>query len=435
MEGVIEYRDSWRGLQVFIPAGWQAQRSGMGLILHDGGGQRAIVAQPRPGASAVDDLEQELLVWLKRFDPRGELRAEPDGQAQTRVCTAHVQATPGNPLIGIFALQMGPAGGFVSGFLAPAATYEADSHLALETLAGLQPIPALSRSLWREPVEGAGLALVPRGWRTEGRISRNALGVPAVSFQAWADDATGVMASAETRLFMEPGLLSGILGSLAGGLMGQGKFVDAATYAEAHLLPTLRAEAPDARIESISARADLVCEAVAREAAASGLLPKDILQGQPSAVEVTFSFQASGLPTRQLSRVVTMRVPPTLSRGMPMWMAGVPFSYRAPAERLSEWQPVLEGVSTSFRVDNEWQKKERARVAPQLSRVLPGQSQAVEMASLLTEVERLFNERSERPLGLHERRFDCCREQPGEADYQMPGLYEETIWRGISARV
>ncbi len=439
MQGATEYRDAWRGLRIMVPAGWEASRSGTGLIVHDPTGERAVVVQPRPGAPSADALEQDLLAWLKRFDAQAELHAEPAGETETRVCNACMRAGPGRQALGVFALQMRPGGGLISGYLAPALTYEADSRTAVAVLATLAAIPPQVRILWREPSEGACSALVPQAWRVEGRVNRsNPAGIAAAGLQAWADDTTGVMASAEGRLFMEPGLLGAVMGSLAGGMIGQGRFADAAGYAEAYLLPELRREASDARLEGVTVRPGLVPMAVARQAAANGLSPAALLQGEPSAAEVTLAFRSHGAAVRQRTQVITMRVPPAMSRGLSLWMASIPYSYRAPVERFEALEPVLEGIASSFHVNPEWQRREEARLPRAIGCQLATVRGRAQAEQLLEEAEGLVCARLGRPLAFHERAFrPQASEQAALGEPPQPGLalYEQSIWQGLDLPV
>jgi hypothetical protein len=437
MEGATEYRDTWRGLRILVPAGWRVRRLGLGIILRDDSGRRLILAQPRPGVSSLEGLELELLSWLQRVDSQAELRAEPDGPAQTRVCTTYVRTEPDVQAIGVFALQSRAAGGFISGYLAPAASYEADSRTAVEALATLQPLPALSRYVWREPSESASLAVVPRGWRVEGRIDRNHPGgMAAAGFQAWADDWTGIMASHEGKLFMEPGLLGGLLGGLAGGVVTQARHMDAAAYANAYALPLLREEVPDAQVEALIPRPDLLPQVLAREAAQNHMSPQEILQGQPTIVDAVFSFRGANALVRQLSRVVTVRVPVAMGRGLPLWTAMMPFSYRAPAERMAEWEPVLEGISQSFQVDQAWQRREQERLARQVRRPMPEVQAPADLSAFLAEAERLTQAYIGRPLLLAERSFTQWLASipptgEAEASLALANLYSEPIWQGV----
>ncbi len=434
MEGPGEYQDAWRGLSIHVPAGWRLRRSGMGLVLCDGAGRCAVVLQPRPGVASLEGLEGAVLAWLRRCDPSAELYVEPEGAGQGCVCAALLRPAPGDEARARFFLQVYGGCGYVSGYLAPAATCEADGHVALETLCSLRPIPAVERYLWREPLEGASSALVPRGWRVEGRVSReNPLGMPAAGLQAWADEWTGVMVGAEARLYLEPGLLGGLLGGLVGGFVGQAGFVGAAEYAEVHLLPALRAEAPDARIERVTERSDLIPLMVAREAASSGLRVEDALEAGPSVADVVFSFCDEGRGLRQLTRVMTMRMPPSMGRGLPLWVANVPYSCRAPADRFEGWEPVLEGIAASFRVSPEWRQKEQARMMRQFGRVLPGTGEPPDAALLLEKAERLVCR--VRPLGIHERPFavDLGRD-PDRGEEGLlwpPAVVDGARWRGL----
>ncbi len=438
LQGATEYRDTWRGLRIMVPAGWEVTRSGTGLIVHDPAGERAVVVQPRPAAASAGALEQDLLAWLKRFDPQAELRAEPAGATDTRVCNACARLAAGQAL-GVFALQMRPGGGLISGYLVPAQTYEADSRTAVASLATLAAIPPQARDLWCEPSEGACSALVPRAWRVEGRLGRgNAAGIASAGLQAWADDTTGVMAGSEGRVFVEPGLLGAMMGSLGGGMIAQGRFVSAAAYAEAHLLPELQREAPTARLEAVTPQPGLLPLAVARQAAASGLEPAAVLQGQPTTVDVALSFSSGGLALRQHTRVMTMRVPPAMGRGLPLWLADIPHSYRAPADRFEALAPVLEGIAATFHVSREWQQREQARLTRAVGRELrPGRNRA-EAGQLLEEAEALVCAQLGRPLALHERPFPT--QEPEETEVSEPphpglALYEESIWQGLQVAV
>ncbi len=441
-KGSTEYRDTWRGLRILVPEDWQVTRAGPGLLLHDQVGQRAIVVQPRPGALSPDNLRQDLVAWLKRCDPQAEVREEPNGSPEMRLCTVCARTSPGQESIGVFALQMRPAGGLISGFLAPVLTYEADSATAVAALATLQSLPMLSRHLWREPGERAATALVPRGWHVESHIERTRpMAMPAVRFEAWADDLTRVTAGVERRSFLPPGLLNG-LRSGRGQVTGRGHFVDAAGYAEVHLVPALREQVSDVRIDAIIPRGELVPLAVAGEAAATGLSPMEVLRGEPSGADVVLTFHSRGVPVRQLSRVITMRVPEARSRGLPLWLANIPYTYRAPAERFGEWEPVLEGIGQSFRLDPAWQRKEQARLRPQQKRDPAEGHEPLAAGLLLAEVEQLVCTHTGRPLALHERPFEpwptVLGPEPtaGERGVMSAvlSLYETPIWEGVQVR-
>lgn len=419
MEGPREYRDPWRGLSIRVPAGWRVRRSGTGLVLCDGAGRCALLLQPRPGVSSVEELGAAVLAWLRRCDPQAELRYESEGPREVHACTALLRPAPGEEVRGRLCLQVHGQCGYVSGFLAPAATCDGDGRIALETLRSLRPIPAVERCPWHEALEHASSALVPRGWRVEGKISRDSpLGLPAVGLQVWADDWTGVMAGVEARMYLEPGLVAGLLGGLVGGLVGQARFGDAARYAREHLLPLLQTEAPDARIEEIVDRPDLIPAMIAREAASSLLRVEDALEAEPTAADIVFSFSSEGRTLRQCTRVMTMRTPSSMGRGLPLWAANVPYSYRAPVDRFNEWEPVLEGIAASFRVNPEWRQKEQARLMRQSGRVLPGVGEAPDVAQLLEKAEQLISRA--RPLAAHERAFEP--EPVREAEPRDEGL-------------
>ena len=438
MDNAMEYRDSWRGLRIHVPEHWQVRCCGAGLFLHDPAGQRAVVIQPRPGAASINVLEQDLLAWLMRFDPKAELQSEPDAPGAPHVCTAYARTSPGQEAIGVFVLQMRADGGLISGFLAPALTYDSDSSTAVSALSSFQALPVLSRHTWREASEGAATAQLPRGWHAAGGVRRaKGASTATVSFRAWADNWTGVVASSESKLYIEPGFLSGLLGRMVRDVSGQDRFVDAATYAEQHVLPALRLEAPRARIANVTPRADLIPLAIAGEVAAGGLGPEEVLQCQPTGADVELAFEADGQPMRQVSRVVTMRVPGALSRGLPLWVARVPYAYRAPADRFAEWQPALEGMAQSFQEDREWRQKEQERSGRRGARK-PVKQRPVNMAQLLAEAERLVCERMGRPLAIHERPFDpwlSGARIPSGAASAQPGLGAyEPVWRTAAAR-
>lgn len=439
MEGGTEYRDTWRGLRLFVPRGWLVRRSGPGLFLHDPTGERVAVIQPRVGATSIASLEGELLAWLRRFDPQAELNAEPDGASEVRACTARLHVNPEHLVIGVFALEVRAGGGLISGFLGPALSYEADGRSAIGALSSLEPMPALSRHPWDERAEKACGALLPRGWRAEAHIRRNnPRGVASVDFQARADDTVRVMVDTTGRLFMEPGLLNRILSALAHGLVRQGRFMDAGHYAEAYLLPALRREAPDACIAEIVARPDVASLAVAQEAASTGLRAQDILEGQPSGADVLFAFHVGGRPVRQIRRVVTMRLPQSVNRGLPLWMASTLLSYQAPEDRLAEWEPVLEGVGQSFRLNPEWDRKERARISRQASSALRLGQPVAGTRPRVDEAERVACDQVGLRLGLHERPFlPCAGPEMAHDDDVSPvsGLYEGPIWQQVQTQV
>jgi len=439
MENANEYRDTWRGVQIRVPERWQVRSSGPGLFLHDPAGQRAIVIQPRLGATTLDDLEHDLLAWLMRFDPKAEVQAEPDEAGGPRVCTAYARTSPGQEAIGVFVLQMRSAGGLISGFLAPALTYDNDSRIAVSALGSFQPLPVLSHRTWREPSEGAATALVARGWHVAGGVHRSRGQEPTINFRTWADPWTGALANSEAKLYIEPGFLSGVLGNLIRGVAGQGRFVDAARYAEQHVLPALRLEAPKARITGVTLRPDIIPLTVVAEAASEGISPEEALQGQPSCADVELSFEVDGITLCQVSRVTTMRLPSALSRGVPLWVARVPYSYRAPLDRFAEWQPALEGMAQSFLVDAKWQQHEREQGKRQKAKPTAAR-RPLNMPQLLAEAERLVCEHLGRPLAIHERPFDpwlgTIGGTAGTAPVQMSfGAYGESAWRTATARI
>lgn len=439
MKGATEYRDTWRGLRLLVPQGWLVRRSGPGLFLHDPTGERVAIIQPRVGVTSIASLEGELLAWLRRLDPQAELGAEPDGASEVRACTTRLHVSPDHLTIGVFALEVRAGGGLISGFLAPAFSYEADSRSAIGALSSLEPIAALSRHPWDERAEKACSALLPRGWRAEAHIRRNnPRGVASVNFQASADDTVRVMVDTTGRLFIEPGLLNRILSALAHGLVGQSKFMDAGQYAEAYLLPVLRRDAPDACIAEIVARPDAASLAVAQEAASTGLRAQDILEGQPSGADVLFAFHTGGRLLRQIRRVVTMRLPQSVSRGLPLWMAGTVLSYQAPEDRWAEWEPVLEGVGRSFRLRPEWDRKERSRVSRQAGSALRLGQPVAGTKLRVDEAERVACDQVGLRLGLHERPFlpSASPEMAQDDDVSpLSALYEGSIWRQVRSQV
>ena len=280
LQGATEYRDAWRGLRMLVPAGWQVRRSEVGLTLHDPAVRRLLTVQPRPCARTLGELEEALAAWLRRLDTRANLLPGPRDSETTLVVSVKLETAPAGEIAGVFALQHGPAGGLISGYLMPNPARAEDARVAEAVLASLASASAVPRRLWQEEAEGAGTAVVPEGWQPEGRIDRaNPAGVGAVSFQAWAGPATGVAAGGQGRMFMEPGLLTGLMGSLSGGLVSQGRYVDAAGYVRAHLLPSLMREFGEVEIEAITPRPELTVQAAAHEAAASGLSLAEILRG------------------------------------------------------------------------------------------------------------------------------------------------------------
>lgn len=428
MDGAREYHDAWRGLRILVPEGWRVRRSGAGIFLHDEAAPQAIVVQPRPGVAEVDDLAQDLRSWLERADPQAELQAEPGAPDGARF-TVRARLPASGESAGLFALQVGQGGGLISGYLAPAG-HSAASRLAPQVLATLQPCPVQPRQPWQEPSEQACLALVPEGWQAEATLNRaNPAGLPSLSFAARGGEATAAMATAEGKLFVEPGLLSSILGGLTRGMVGQGTFVDAAGYAEAHLLPALRKEVADARLDTVVPRPDVIPPSVAHQAATAGVGPEEVLKGEPSAVDAHFSLQIGGRQVRQVARVLTMRMPPPLAHGQPLWMAITPHAYRAPGEQFAALEPVLEGVCFSFRADQAWRDREQARVSALIKRQLPEAPQREEVTALLAEAESLFSSWGGRPLAIHERPFVAAQTQlEASAAEAMAELYSRPVW-------
>lgn len=427
MDGAAEYRDAWRGLRILVPAGWQVRRSGAGIFLHDGAGRQAVLVQPRPGARSIEQLAEDLLAWLRRIDPQARLVAEPGGATPARFYTATALLSPGEEAAGAFALQAGPHGGLISGFLAPAVGHEGARPAALGALASLAAAPLLARQRWCEPSERACTALVPEGWQAEGMLRRAAGGPPAVEFRAWSADGMEAIGSVTGKVFVEPGLLSGLLGRLTGGLVRAGRFVDAAAYAEAHLLPALRQEAPGARLDAVIPRPDLIPARVAQDAEASGLGVAGALQGQPSAADVRFAFERGGQSFCRVSRVFTMRAPATLAQGLPVWVALTPLTYQAPASSLAEWEPVLEGVCLSLAMEPAWKDRQQALIAAQVGLSAPPR-QPGECAPTLGEVEHEFCAQSGLRLAIHERPFPAP--EAAEHTEELAALYDAGVWRG-----
>ncbi|MGQ9684439.1 MAG: hypothetical protein ACUVX9_18080 [Anaerolineae bacterium] len=437
LQGSSEYRDAWRGLRLHVPGGWQVRRSGAGLTAHDLSGLRLLIVQPRPGAPTLDELQHALTAWLRRLDPRAELQRTGDGSDAVRFTTTQMGAAAGSAVKAVFALQRSPAGGLITGYLAPTASLAEDSQVAEAALASLRGAPATPRRLWQEETEGACTAVVPQGWRPEGHVDRaNPAGVGAVSFQAWAGPVTGVLAGGQGRMFMEPGLLTGLMGSLSGGLVSQGRYVDAAGYVQAYLLPNLSREYSQVQIEAILPRPDVVVQAAAHEAAVSGLSLTEILKGEPTGVDALLTYRVNGMAVRQLSRIITLRVPPMMGRGLPMWMAMQPYSYRAAVEEWASLEPVLEGVAQAFRVSPEWQRAEQERVRRAFAGRLPGlPRESLDAEPLLHEAEKLLCSCASAQPRWHERPFCLgqAEEDQKAALGVSPDLYERCLWTTHSA--
>ncbi len=424
LAAATEYRDPWRGLRILVPRGWRVRRSCAGIFLHDEAATQAVAVQPRPGVKEPAALRQDLLAWLRRTDAEARVWAGPQTRAAVQFVTAQVRVPPGEPWVGVFALQAGEHDGLITGFAARVEHYDAASRIAVAALASLASTPLQPRRPWLEPTQQACSALVPEGWAAKAVLRRaNASGLAQAAFEAWGADAASVTATAEARLFAEPGLRPAVLGWLAGGLAGRGRFVDAAGYAERHLLPALRKEAAQARLEAVIPRPDLIPAAVAQEAASAGVSPKEVLQAEPSAADAVFSLKVRGRELRQVTRVLTMHVPPPLARGLPLWLAASRHAYRAPVEALAACEPVLEGVALSFREDAAWRAREQARVAAQLRRRAEVGT-APDADGLLAEAESLMGTWSGRPLALYERMFAPAGPEPIEAN-----LYDQAPWR------
>lgn len=438
--GSAEYRDAWRGLRIRIPNGWQVRRMGAGIVAFNGKSQMLLV-QPRPHTGELEELTQELLAWLRRSDPHTTLQSvQTDESASARLYRVHLRPAANEEQQGTFAVQTGTRGGVVTGYLVPAVAHEAASRPAIEALASLEAEPLMPRRLWQEESERAGTAVIPEGWHPAVQIDRaNPAGVGVVTFRAWTDSTTWAQAGAQTRMFMEPGLLGNLMGTLSRGMVHQGQFVEAKDYVETYLLPSLRGEASEARVLSILPRPDLVPLAAAREAAASGLDLNTILDGQPTAVDALLLCPIGGAEVLQLSRIITFRMPPLMGRGLPMWLAAIPNSYQAPATRWSLLEPVLEGICHSFCISPAWQKAERERVNKALVSRLPNIGhESQETGSLLKEAERLLCRRPGHRLGPHERSFCLCQ-TPEEGQQQaldpLPVAKAAQTWRQALERL
>ncbi len=429
MEGATEYLDSWRGLRISVPQGWQVRRSGWGIFLYDVEGRQAVVVQPRPNAAGEEALEQALRHWLMRCDPQATLQAEPEGRGGARFYTVALHTPSGEEAAGVFALQADQGSGLISGFIGPAAGYDAASRTATEALATLRALPAHERRLWHEPSQQACTALLPEGWRAEATVNRPHPAAPAtVELKAWAGDAAWVVASADGKFFVEPGLLSGLIGSLAGGIIGRGKLVDAAGFAKVHLLPGLGA---GARVEMVTPRPDLILAVAAQEGSTGGLGAGDVLAGKPTAADVVFSFEADGRPMRHVARVLTMHVPQVSAHKLPLWMVMVPLSYSAPASEAERLAPLLEGVGLSFRANREWRGREQARLEAMIGRRM-SPARATEGGGVgLAELEAKVGELVGKPLAIHERRFvDSRIEADGESGPAATApLLDRAVWQ------
>ncbi len=423
--GATEYRDPWRGLRILVPPGWRVRRAGAGLFLHAESPAQAIVVQPRPGVMTGEALAGDLLAWLKRLGPEAGLQCR--AHAGQQMADGWVRLATGQVSAGVFALQTGESGGLISGFLAPAERYEDTSRIATASLASLASISLQPRQPWLERSQRACSALLPQGWQARARLRRSRIAaLPRLHFEAWADEATRVTATTDGRLYLEPGLLSGILAPLAGGLAQRGRFLNAAGYAERHLLPALQRETTGARIDAVVLRPDLIPALVAQEAATAGVGVKELLQAEPSVADVVTSISWHGRRLRQVSRVLTLRVPPPLAHRLSLWLAVTRHSYRAPMEELGVCEPVLEGVALSFRESPRWRAREECATARIGSRS-PEPPVEMDEAALLVEAESLMGSWGGRPLAVHERPFTLPEPQPVEG--ALAGLFDRTPWR------
>ncbi len=433
----VEYRDAWRGLRLPVPEGWMVRRLGHGLQVQDATGARTLFVQACPGMTEVTALAQQLMGWLRSLDPRGEgwlLPADPACPAR-RTVRARLTPAGAEAVAGSFSVATDAQGGTIVGFLVPQATYEADSAVAAEALAGLAPCEAVRRRLWREPGEGAATAVVPEGWQAGGGVDRTRPGIPPIIFQAAPDPLTLVYATTDVRILAEHGM-----GMFMPGPFPLAPFTDAAGYAQAALLPSVQQQAPDAQILELVPRPDAVAQAVAMDAARTGQDPSYLLQAcQPSAVDARLRYTMNGTPVQQVTRVHTARIPPALTMGQSTWIALLPFAYRAPAAQMPALEPVLEGVAQSFEAEPGWQARQqmaaqqyiqwsamdRARRQQEISRTLSETSDIIMQGYQQRQEsqDRIYHRWSNTTLG----RTDLLA--PDGTVYNVPDLYARQYWR------
>ena len=230
------------------------------------------------------------------------------------------------------------------------------------------PLPDQPRVQFREPIEGAFTALVPKDWQTRGRLVRNPLlGTAAINFASSSDMNGTVMLVVPgiTYHFQEAAI--GIFGAVLPGRRLQ-QFMPAPLFAQRWLAPQLARMYQGMRIEHIVNRPGLLSKL-------AEMWTKD---GTPlsyldlSVVEMQFtSTEQGGTSFRYKMAVTSVNM-----KFLRLWQADIAVIIRAPQDQFAQWEPILTEMAQSIRVDPQWEQAELMRTQ---MRTMVMQKQSMQM--------------------------------------------------------
>ncbi len=347
------HRDRWHGVELDRPDGFAVEhRRGVLTVRRDPCGFTAAVVWPvrGPFAASSEPLARHFIAIARAQDPSFTAYRAPGTDSEGGIHLRTAGTLLGRRLEGRFRVAAKDGAGVLTGFQAPPEELHALAPVLAKVLSSVKATPALPRTIFQDPAEGAFALGIPQSWRASGGILRIAAtnGLPRTHFEA--TDETGALKaviSPDLLVFSEPNPM-GAFGAMFGGMaafMGpqapQLPFRPASDFARDFLAPRFR---PGARIEYSHERPDLLQAALA-EYGSRGLLG----QVDASTGVIQLVHDERGVARRERTQIHLIRI-----RGSGQWTCYVEGGVSAPVDRWEEGEPVLSGILDSFHENPQW---------------------------------------------------------------------------------
>ena len=353
--------DKWNGVSVEKPEGWFVEHAkGVLSVRRDPSGMTMSVVYAANGSSAAsaDTLARTCIAAARATDPSYTAWRAPELDPQGGIHLRTQGTFLGRRIEGRFRVTASGGTGVLAGFLAPAEELAALAPTLSAILTSVKSVPAIPRTIFRDPAEGAFIMGVPAGFMVRGGTIRQASAGGVPRFVAEIQDPTGTLRGSippESFYFSEPspmGMFGAFLGlGGMGAMMGlpSRPYRPASEFGRDWVAPQRH---PGARVTAAHERFDLV-QAGLPELAKRGLLGSvDCSIGV-----VDLLHDERGVARRECLLVTVSRL-----RGSGSWFGSVDGAVSTPADRWDEWWPILGGSLGSLEENPAWRGTQDAQM-------------------------------------------------------------------------
>jgi hypothetical protein len=389
----VLHQDPWHGFSIAHPVGWEVfVFQGQISVREDPVGTVSALIWPfslqAPGTARNVALQLTALIHSTNpsFQAWQQDNIAPDSN---RLTMRTRQTRYGTQVEGNLNVLVDGIHVIVSGFEAPAQNLAQLSPVMTQILASFRTMELMPRQSHLDATEGAFSLQAPLGWMVAGGINRNQVGGAGMVMFNVARDPQRLVSAVMPNLlwtYMDDGM-----GGFWGGMSGYPnmRFTPAVKYCQGTLAKWITKVQPAVKVESIIDRPDL-SDLYVHEWAKTGYV---IGSYEVTVALMVTAYVENGIRLKQGSRVITQRPRGQLAGPMVLWTAAQDVYIRAPYAEFETWQPILDGILESFKINPNWQAMENQRIQGQIQNQIAA-SQA-DISRRLGQISQTLSETSD----------------------------------------